>query len=275
MSFLPHVPGQELAKQYFSRALERGRLSHAYLLIGPEGTGKRHFARELSRVFFCESRNSCGECPPCLSIIHGNHPYVDFYGLAEGKSVVDIDTVRDLCSRTHYKASHTRIAVLEQAELLSEPAANALLKTLEEPPGDSLLILTVQSVGSLLPTIVSRCHRVLFTGAMEPGAGDVDEETLQWLEEARTRDFFSRRDPKSWLQSRPVDGAEKLRVQVRNLLDTLVSSFRARLGAAAGQDLDRCLGLLEKLLELRQDLDRNVNPELVLERAVRGLRRGV
>jgi hypothetical protein len=275
MTFLPHVPGQELAKQYFSRALESGRLSHAYLLIGPDGTGKRHFARELSRVFFCQTRNSCGQCPPCLSVIHGNHPYVDFYGPAEGKSVLDIETVRNLCSRTHYKASHTRIAVLEQAELLSEPAANALLKTLEEPPGDSLLILTAQSVGSLLPTIVSRCHRVLFTGAVAPGAGGVDGETLEWLEDATARDFFSRLDPKSWLQGRPGGRAEKLRLQVKSLLDTLICRFRELLPQRAGHDLDRCLGLLEKLLDLRQDLDHNVNPDLVLERALRGLRRGV
>jgi hypothetical protein len=188
--------------------------------------------------------------------------------------VIDIDTVRSLCGRTHYKSSGTRIAVLEQAEFLSEPAANALLKTLEEPPGDSLIILTAQSVGSLLPTIVSRCHRVLFTGGgHEEGLG-LNEETAQWLEDATARGFFARWDVKEWLKSGPAGKLEKLRLQVRSLLDCLIHLSRGRLTGASGPDLDRRLVLLEKVLELRQDLDRNVNPDLVLERAIRGLRRG-
>jgi hypothetical protein len=284
--FLPLVPAQEFAKEYFRRALATGRLSHAYLFLGPEGAGKRLFAHELSKAFFCSRGVACGECPPCRTISHGNHPLVDFCGPAEGKSLIDIETIRALCAKTHYRTDRIHVAVVERSELLSEPAANALLKTLEEPPASSILILTAQSAGTLLPTIVSRCHRIFFTGGRTSGPA-LSREDCERLSACLGSEFFANFEPREWLAS--FAGAEggTLRQQVRKLLETVVEAERERWRKAVGIEvsgagratpgfppeagLDRSLRRSELLLDLRADLDRNVQPDLVLERAIREL----
>lgn len=271
MGFLPNVPGQDLARRYFRRALETGRLSHAYLFLGPEGAGKRHFARELAKALFCERGVACGDCLGCRKVDHGNQPAVSIQGPAEGKSVIDIDTVRALSTRSHFKADHIQISVLERAELLSEPAANALLKTLEEPPGRVLLILTAQASGTLLPTIVSRCHRIFFTGSHLDSAVK-DPEIEEWLREARGPEFFSRYDLRPWLSRMAPEDAGGVRPQVRYFLDLLIGLGRARLVPEAESSMDRTLRYLDRLLDLRHDLDRNVHPELILERTLAAYR---
>jgi DNA polymerase-3 subunit delta' len=268
---LPLVNGHATAKQYFERAIELGRLSHAYLLVGPEGAGKRRFARELGKVFHCETGVACGSCAPCLSIEHGNHPSVNVYGPAEGKHLIDIDTVRALCERTHYKSSGLEVAILERADLLNEPAANALLKTLEEPPGSALIILTAQSAGSLLSTIVSRCHRIHLNGSDEPPAS-LPPSASAALEDAVSPGFFAREDVKSWL-GKALPDEESSRNALRSILGGLIDAWRTRLDAV-GRELDDALQRLTVFLELRQDCDRSINPELILERLLRALRRG-
>ncbi len=269
--FLPLVPGHETPKRYFQRAMELGRLSHAYLFVGPEGGGKRRFARELSKIFFCEKGIACGSCAPCLSVEHGNNPNVNVYGPSEGKTVIDIDTIRALCERTYYRSSRLQVVLLERADLLNEPAANALLKTLEEPPGSALIILTAQSTGSLLSTIVSRCHRVHFGSGGEPVA-PLPPEARAALEDAVLPGFFAKEDVKSWL-SRALPEEDGSRAALRRLLDGLVEEWRTKLDAE-GPALDDALRRLGIFLDLRQDLDRSISADLVLERLLRTLRRG-
>jgi hypothetical protein len=281
--FLPLVPGQENAKDIFARALACGRLAHAYLFLGPPGSGKRLFAKELAKAIFCETASPCGACASCLAVEHGNHPQVFCFRPAEGKTVIDIDTVRALSERTHYKSKSLLVAVLEEANLLGEAAANAILKTLEEPLGDVLLILTAQSAGSLLPTIVSRCQRVRFRGAASSGAPEaaggepaaLPEEVRAALADVLLPDFHARDDSRAWL-GRAAPEAESAREGLRRLLGQLVAGGRPRLAAlvgAPGFALDEELRRLEALIDLRQDLDRNVNPDLVLERLFTVLRR--
>lgn len=261
------IPGQENAKEYFRRALERGRISHAYLFVGPQGAGKGLFARELAKLLFCEAGEPCGLCPSCASIEHGNHPSVYVYGPAPGKQIIDIDTVRELSERTHYRTSKVLVSILERADLLNEPAANALLKTLEEPLGDAVLILTARSEGSLLPTIVSRCHRILFTrGSAErpplpPGMRDA-------LETAAAPGFHAHGDARSWLTGLFPD-EESPRQALRRLLDAMAEEERSILGSAEGAALDDSWGRVAGILDLRQDIERNVNTDLILEKVFR------
>lgn len=266
--FLPNVPGHETVKRYFRRAIETGRLSHAYLFLGPDGSGKRLFARELSKALFCREGVACGECPPCRAIEHGNHPDVDAYRPAEGKTAIEIDAVRELCARTCYKREGVGVAILERAELLSEPAANALLKTLEEPPGSFVIILTAQSAGTLIPTIVSRCHRVLFSSPAEV-RGALPEPVAFLLADLRRKDFFAGFDPREWISRLPdSEDIGTSRGRVRRLLEVLADAGRSRLLAGDSGTWDLSLRRLERIVELRADLDRNVHPELVLEAAI-------
>jgi DNA polymerase-3 subunit delta' len=270
--FLPLIPGHEAPKAYFERALKLGRLSHAYLLIGADEQEVARFAHELTRAIYCERHLGCGACAPCSSIGHGNHPSVHFFGPQEGRTYIDIETIRTLCERTHYRSAELQTVVLERAHLLNEPAANALLKTLEEPPGSFVLILTAPSIGSLLPTIVSRCQRVYVTSA-EPAPGRLPAAIEELLEDLGRPGFFVKEDPRTRL-GRALPGEEGTRGQVRALLDVLLRELRSRFDPADALALDAAVRRVETLLELRLDLDRNLNPDLVLERALRTLRRG-
>jgi hypothetical protein len=263
---LSRIPGREGPKEYFRRAIERGRLSHAYLFVGPQGSGKSIFARELAKAFFCETGEPCGVCPSCLGIEHGNHPSVNVYGPAPGKQIVDIDTVRELSEQTHYRTKKVLVSILERADLLNEPAANALLKTLEEPPGDAVLILTARSAGSMLPTIVSRCHRVLFSRTAaepEPLAPGIREA----LDAAGSPGFHAGTDVRAWLTGLFPE-EEGARGALRRLLDLLAEEERSRVAGRTGLDLDGTLARLESLIELRQDIERNVSADLILEKTL-------
>lgn len=273
--------GSRLARMYFERALAEGRLSHAYLFAGPRGSGKRAFVLELAQLLLCQTRSACGVCHDCLMATSGNHPGVHFFGPAEGKTQIDVDTVRSLCDRTHFKSQTYTLLALEEAERLNEPAANALLKTLEEPPPRTVIVLTAQSTGALLSTIVSRCHRIPFSapgfdsGAV-PAEGGQElslEELDGVLEEATSPAFFANQDIKGWLTGK-LPSAGGARDALRRLLDATILRRRQRLEAFERETLDGELLALGELLDLRWAIDANVNPELVLERLLRLLRRG-
>lgn len=148
-----------LARKLWSRALAQGKLAHAYLLVGPEGAGKRTLAREFAASLVC-----AGGFPPCLScsacerVMKGIHPDV-MEAAAETRSIL-IGQVRELSDRLQYHAFEGgfKVGIIPQAETMTEEAQNAFLKTLEEPPPDTVLLLTAVNLSRLLPTIISRCQ---------------------------------------------------------------------------------------------------------------------
>ena len=166
-----------------------GRLPHALLLRGPEGVGKYQFACRLLAAVLCETRagehQPCGECRSCRLIAAGTHP--DFYALLppEGKQQIGIEQVRSLIQRvglTPQYGGYKAVAVAP-AERMTRPAANTLLKTLEEPPGDALFVLVAHRAGALPATIRSRCQMVDFPvpdalAARNWLATDLDSEEL-------------------------------------------------------------------------------------------------
>lgn len=163
------VHGHEELIAAFGRAVMRGRLAHAYLFVGPPGVGKRHFARQLAKTLLCESRpagrwDSCDACPACALFDAGTHP--DFFAVArpDEKLEMPIDVIRELCDGLALKPARggRKIAVLDDADDLNDESANSFLKTLEEPPPGSLLILIGTSADKQLPTIRSRCQVIPF-----------------------------------------------------------------------------------------------------------------
>ena len=266
----------EFPRQYFRRALERGRLSHAYLFLGPQDAEKERFAIELAKMLFCESSSACETCAACRSVEAGNHPGASVYGPAEGKRVIDIGTVRAICERSHFSRDHAFVAIVEGVHRMTAPAANALLKTLEEPAGEFVLVLTAISAGTLLPTIVSRCHRVRFrrddVGVSVDGL-DFSGSLLERLD----RGFFAREDPRLILADLDP-GDETQRARVRRLLDECVERTRGALTTSAAPHIDLLIDDQSLFLELRQALDGNVQADLVFEqllgRLYRRYRRG-
>jgi DNA polymerase III delta prime subunit len=263
------------AREYFRRALRRGRLAHAYLFVGPPEAEKERFALDLAKTLFCARSAgglSCEACASCRAIAHGNHAGVEVFGPQEGRQVVDIDTVRALCERSHYRRDHVFVAVLAAADALTPPAANALLKTLEEPPSDFLLLLTATSSGGLLPTIVSRCHRVFFTTASGAGSGGGGEEgedrAAEVLRErlADRRSFYAQIDLRRFPEEL-VPEAESARERVRRLIAAAVRDNRRALAGAAARprELDALIGEQRLLLGLERALAGNVQADLVFE----------
>lgn len=149
-----------LARKLLSRALERSRLSHAYLLSGPPGAGKRTLAREFAASLFCETGNfpPCNQCDSCRRVTAGVHPDLSLIE-ADGKNI-KIEAIRELSSRLHLHSYEggMKAAIIPEAERMTESAQNAFLKTLEEPPPDTVLIMTSTNLSRLLTTISSRCQ---------------------------------------------------------------------------------------------------------------------
>jgi len=160
------------AVEHLRRGLRHGRVRHAYLITGPEAIGKEALARAFMMALNCTHADSdwrpCGECRSCRLIGSGNHPDVIYaehdantgvYAEHDANTgALKIEEVRTVCQKLALKPfeSNYRIALFRDFDKARGPAQDALLKTLEEPPPQALLILLAPSVESLLPTIVSR-----------------------------------------------------------------------------------------------------------------------
>lgn len=182
MSNWSPYPWQETLWQGLIGRLSAGRLPHALLLTGPAGLGKRHFADSFSRAMLCDTPlddgSACGGCRGCLLLGAGSHPdYLRVEPDEEGKGI-GINPIRQLAAFQSLKSQYgrQRVIQLQPADRLNTSSANALLKTLEEPAGNTVLILTTDRPMALLPTIRSRCQQVIFRPLSEPSAG-----VLSWL----------------------------------------------------------------------------------------------
>src|SRR5216117_442792 len=175
------IIGHERPKRFLQAALRSQRLAHALLFHGEEQIGKRLTARVLAQAVNCEAiptpdpPDACGVCRSCHQIETGAHPDVTIQAATSGKG--ETDQTREIESRFIYRPliGRRKIVILDNADLLRPEAANALLKTIEEPPPDSLIILVSSHPESLLPSIRSRCQALRFA----PLAVDSVQEVLQ------------------------------------------------------------------------------------------------
>ncbi len=163
------VRGHDRVVESLRSAVREGRLPHALLFVGPEGIGKHTFARKLAQALLCETRSEqsldpCETCPACVQVAAGTHP--DFIEAAkpEDKHELPILVIRELCNTFGLKPARglRKVAILDDADDLNDEAANAFLKTLEEPPPGAVLILIGTSPELQKETIVSRCSVVRF-----------------------------------------------------------------------------------------------------------------
>jgi DNA polymerase-3 subunit delta' len=155
--------------EHMIKAHNRGRLAHAYIFHGPGGIGKKAVAMALIKYIFCENssykdinKDSCSLCASCRKLESGNHP--DLILVKPERSVIKIGMIRELQKKLHYGKyeAKLRFCIIDDAENLRKEAANALLKTLEEPSDDVIIILVTSKLNILLPTIISRCQKLRF-----------------------------------------------------------------------------------------------------------------
>jgi DNA polymerase-3 subunit delta' len=174
------VRGHEAQVKAFERAVRRNRLAHAYLFVGPAGIGKRLFAQELAKALLCEGDTggrveACDRCAACALVEAGTHPDCFTVSRPEEGHELPIGAMRELSRNLSLKPSrgHGKVAILDDADDLNDASANCFLKTLEEPPPRSVLILVGSSSERQLATIVSRCQVVRFAPLPEELVAEV------------------------------------------------------------------------------------------------------
>jgi DNA polymerase-3 subunit delta' len=179
---------QQQGVQMLQRSLERGRLAHAYLFTGHQLELLETLARTLVKTLNCldpikrgsVAIDCCDHCLACRKIEHENHPDVHWVRPESKSRVITIDQMREVMREIQLKSSEGahKTAIVVAADRLRVEAANAFLKTLEEPPPGSILMLLTTDPQRVLETILSRCLRLSFAGE---GLGPIDPAQMAWL----------------------------------------------------------------------------------------------
>jgi DNA polymerase-3 subunit gamma/tau len=159
------VVGQEHVVRTLRNAVGQGKVHHAYLFVGSRGTGKTSMAKILAACLNCErggpTVEPCGACESCMSIANANSLDVIEMDAASNNSVDDIRDLRDSVAYAPV-SGRSKVYILDEAHMLSPQAWNAFLKTLEEPPPNTIFVLATTEASKVLPTVVDRCHRFDF-----------------------------------------------------------------------------------------------------------------
>ena len=297
------IEGHDTVVEHFVRAYDRNRVAGSYLFIGPPGVGKGTFAHKLAKALVCQATRPglvpCDACASCLQADAGSHPDIDVVRKPEDRATIPLDALigdaehrmrEGLCWRLLLKPAlgGRKVAIIHDADSLSDEAANCLLKTLEEPPEGTVIILVGTSLERQLPTIRSRCQIVRF----QPLAADEVLRILKREAEAGTAD-------ERGLQACAAGAGGSLE-RGRRLLDPVLTEFRGRMldllvhrplhgvalsretlaiVEAAGKEApprrDRLRVVLEMAVEffrvaLRHDVSHDVPDDAALARAVAG-----
>ena len=155
------ILGNEMVKDHFKRAIENHKISHAYILTGEAGMGRKSIANAFAMTLLCEKGGSepCMTCHSCKQVMSGNHPDL-IYVKHEKPGSIGVDDVREQINDTimiRPYSSYYKIYIVDEAEKMTVQAQNALLKTIEEPPSYAVIILITTNQEAFLPTILSRC----------------------------------------------------------------------------------------------------------------------
>ena len=325
MSF-SSILGHETIISGLKGTFERQRVSHAYLFSGPKGVGKARVAEAFIQLLSCtepsEHLDPCGECRTCRLLAKGTHP--DLRSLEPDGRFIKIDQIRELTRSLRYPPveAKTRAVLIDGAEAMHEAAANALLKTLEEPSARTVFILITDQPNALLATIRSRCQQIRFTAlsrdhvrewlsAEKNLTGDKADE-LAAMSGGSLRKAENLLDPEmTSLRQRWLDALSQLahisptqllelanelsaaKAAIPSALDALRIGLRDSLLRSAGASEEQltfrqtradqlpilrtedALTALELIHDSEIALRGNVNPRMVSEHLLMGLRRSI
>ena len=193
MNSFGKVIGHEKIIAHFEEAIQTGKVSHAYLLSGEDGSGKMTLAKAFAKALLCENQTGCGDCTACRQVDSGNHP--DLIYITHEKYEIRVDEIRkginDTIDIKPYSSPY-KIYIIDDADRMNQGAQNALLKTLEEPPAYAVILLLTNNKDRLLDTILSRCVTMtLGTIREEKIAAYLQEHTDAKEEDIRFAASFS------------------------------------------------------------------------------------
>ena len=155
--------GNEQNKEILRRVVENNNIAHSYMFIGKDSIGKMLFARELAKAILCVNEEKpCNKCKSCIEFDTFNNP--DFNILEPDGNSIKIEQIRELVKKVYEKpiVSNKKIYIINDSNLMTKEAQNSLLKTLEEPPEYVTIILVASNENLFLPTIKSRCTKIIF-----------------------------------------------------------------------------------------------------------------
>lgn len=237
MSAWAPLPWQQERWAQLLGAIAGQRLAHALLFAGPRGVGKRHFAHGLAAYLLCEAdtpNRPCGACRSCVQLAAGVHPNLMKLVPQEDKRDIAIDDIRDLLDRLHLSSHYgqAKIAIVEPADALNASGINALLKTIEEPPAATHVLLIAERWRALPATLRSRCQILRF--APPPAA-----QALAWLKERHPQLPDSALRPllrTPLLEAPPADAAETRAEWGRALADAMDGRLSLKLAQGLKRD---------------------------------------
>lgn len=248
------------------KSVRSGRISHAVLVEGPSFLDKPAFARSLAKGILCsDSRgDNCGRCAICDKIDHDNHEDLVYIRPLPGKQSIGIDQIRMMQEQVAVKPNGERyIVIIEESGMMTEAAQNCLLKTLEEPPGGTVLMLLADNGEHLLPTIRSRCVRYRIEGSRD----GTDEKILRTAEDLV--DQLLDGSPFYRIRKTLGDGRRD-RHQAVMLIDCMEERCRQLILAKndngipySSIEIGRCVDAME---EARAQLERGMTPAYVMKR---------
>ena len=250
------ILGQDINIEVLRRSLRNGKTAHAYLFHGPAGCGRRLTALALTEAMFCGKDEGCGKCPPCRKLSAGQHP--DLRIIEPDGMFIKIEQIRELqreLSLRPYEAPR-KVCIIEATERLHPAAANALLKTLEEPPGNALIILLAENRDSVLPTILSRCQQLRFAPLGEQLVEQLLTARGMGSEAARVAASLAEG---SMTKALAVGESETLAERSKSIESVLNLSLQDvstlfRVSEVLAKEKENALGLLEMLQSFFRDL---------------------